>query len=290
MKSNAIVRVSALQAPIGVWLIWAYAFWLMTTPEQAPRFELLVTMRFERILAGALIILSLGNATARWRDSKPIILMASFFAVSYISSIWSPAEVTEYSQHWTDNYWKLCLLFCFVVVNLKSITDLYLAMLGISAISVGYQLLSWRDSLAGGSYVWQQGVKRMVGVWSGGGIGAANGFAFLALTTLPFCYCWYLRDRRPRGRLTALGGATVSLASIVFSGTRGAMVVAAIAALGGILLFLANRTRYLLWACLITVAAWGVMPVELHHRFAAQLFESNSSDGRRDRYDKIAAD
>jgi hypothetical protein len=281
--------VAPIRPSLGVWLVWVYAFWLITTPYRSPRLEFLIALRFERILASALVLYALMNLGARWRDPKPIILVACFFGVSLVSSLLSPVHGSENAQHWIDNYWKLWLLFNLILLCLRTKEDVYLVMLGISAISLGYQLLSWRDFLAGGSYVHQQGIKRMVGVWSGGGLGAANGFAFASLFTLPFCYAWVLRERGSGGRAFMLGGTAITVASMVFSGTRGAILVGLAVVFGGVLLFSAKRFRYLTLACMAAVGAYLAAPEEIRHRYTSQLLPFASGKDHEEKADEVAS-
>lgn len=248
-----------------------------------------MTIRFERILAGVLAIYSLTKIGTRWRDPKPFRLFTCFFGIAFLSALLSPYSDSTGAQYWIENYWKLWLLFIFIVLSLRTKEDVYLVMLGISAITLGYQLLSWRDFLAGGSYVYQQGIKRMVGAWSGGGLGAANGFAFTALFALPFCYCWFLRDRTPRRRAIMIGAAAVSIASIIFSGTRGAILVGMAVAFGSILIYSPKRLRYLTLACMAAVACYLAAPEDIRNRYTSQLLPFASGDDNEDKSEEVAS-
>lgn len=229
MSVNAQANAAAAEQPLdstpvsaSTWLLLVYVWYFITGPEV--RFPILGAMHFERLLA-AVLLLSLvvgARPTRRFNGATAIFLI--FFVWQLVCYAFSPYKEATHADWWIFNYWKLIVFYFFVILSIRSYRDLRVFVIGVGLISLGYQLLSWRDFLSGGSYVYQQGMKRMVGVWSPGGVGEANAFGMLALYTLPFVYCWFQLAHQKRIRLVTLFFMAVCYASIMASGTRAALV------------------------------------------------------------------
>ncbi|QDU55680.1 O-antigen ligase family protein [Aeoliella mucimassa] len=289
MNRSAEVTSARATPSLGVWLIWLYAFWILTTPYLSPKLSFLATIRFERLLAGILICYSGSQMGVCYRNSKPLILFGTFFLICLVSSFTSPLGGIERAEHWLAEYWKVALLFYFIVYSVQTKEHVYLVLLGISAISLGYQLLSWRDFMAGGSYVFQQGIKRMVGIWSGGGIGAANGYAITTLFALPFFHLWTYYDNSWKRRFVKMLGVGLSIASIVFSGTRGAILVGITVVASGVLIFSRRRIQLLALAATVLGVAYGFMPEDLRIRYTDQFLPHSESRATDTKADEIAS-
>ncbi|MCG3201801.1 MAG: hypothetical protein NFCOHLIN_01671 [Gammaproteobacteria bacterium] len=257
--SDAAQRVS-----VSTWLVLIYV-WLLTTTPQV-RFGIIADTHFERILV-VLIVLSLltGQRIIRSLNLATVLLIC-FFLWSLVGYLQSPYQDAVTAVWWIENYWKLMLFYFFLVLGIRSIRDLEVFVIGAAVISLGYQLLSWRDFLAGGSYVYQQGGKRMIGVWSGGGIGAANAYGLLALYSLPFAHYWLMSARRSDVWWLALGFMAISFASVIFSGSRAAMVCAVLFVLIAYGRRLLN-VKLLLALTVGGAVALSVMPQHLRHRY-----------------------
>jgi len=249
---------------VSTWLILVYVWLLTTTPHV--RFGTIADIHFERILV-VLIVLSLLSGQRIVRSlNLATVLLVSFFLWCLVGYLQSPYQDAVWAVWWIENYWKLMLFYFFVVLGIRSVRDLKVFIIGVAVISLGYQLLSWRDFLAGGSYVYQQGGKRMVGVWSGGGVGAANAYGLLALYSLPFAQFWFTLTRRNDVKWLVLFFMAVCFASVIFSGSRAAMVCA-------LLFVLVTYGKRLLSVKLLLALAIGgavalsVMPEHLRHRY-----------------------
>jgi hypothetical protein len=155
---------------------------------------------------------------------KCILLFYAFLLLSYA---FSPYSDYKEAMYWLANYWKLIVVYYLISVNVRTLDDLKFITIAIGGIVICYQAYSWFDFLKGGSYVWQQGMKRIVGVWTSD-IGSANAFGMLSLYYLPFGFL--IKDLNSNGKLKLLACFTlaISMASIVFSGTRGALIAATI--------------------------------------------------------------
>lgn len=232
----------------GLFLVVVYAAWLITTPFNSPRLGFLETIRFERFLAAGLLLYVIANKPSGDRYWTPIGYFIGFVLVCYVGYFLSPIARTGWAQTWFDDYWKRVYLLLMMCLIVRDDRDVARVILGITAVCIIYQLLSWKDFMLGGSYVYQQGLKRMVGTWSGGGIGAANGWGFFAVFTIPFVIA---SAQLYGGRWTIrliVAGVGLCVASMLASGTRGAFVTAAVL---GLLYFLRNVRRRLI---VLTVA------------------------------------
>jgi O-antigen ligase len=97
-------------------------------------------------------------------------------------------------------------------------------LLSFAVVSGLYQLHSWLDFVRGGSYVYRQGIKRIIGTWSISTAGAGNAFGLLGLLTLPFVqYGLQVVEKRWQ-RYALYGIGAMSVMSVLFSGTRAALV------------------------------------------------------------------
>lgn len=267
IKANAVPAApsdAAQPVSVSTWLVLIYV-WLLTTTPQV-RFGIVADTHFERILV-VLIVLSLltGQRIVRSLNLATVLLIC-FFLWALVGYLQSPYQEAVTAVWWIENYWKLMLFYFFIVLGIRSIRDLEVFIIGVAVISFGYQLLSWRDFLAGGSYVYQQGGKRMIGVWSGGGIGAANAYGLLALYSLPFAQFWLMSARRSHVKWLALSFMAVCFASVIFSGSRAAMVCALLFVL------IAYGRRLLNVKLLLAITVGGavalsVMPQHLRHRY-----------------------
>lgn len=260
-------------------LLMMYVWWYFATPYT--RFSELSDIRFERILVAMIGLGIVISGALASRPSPFNFLIPLIFGWMYLSFLMSPYSDVDAALYWQSEYWKVVVLYFFVIFGLRDKRDLHHFLIGVAIISLTYQLHSWLDFLRGGSYVYQQGIKRMVGVWSGGGIGSANAWGMLALFTLPFAM-FGLRTSQSRViRLAMMALIAMSAASIVFSGTRGAMVgmVVLMFVYGGLRVL---RPKYLLPAIAILAIGFAVMPQEYRHRYSSIFIEDELDVQTRD--------
>ena len=207
-------------------LIIVYLFWFFTTPYLSNRLAFLGDLKFERILAIALLGLTLAGGRINQLFSGISAFVGVLFGFMVFSFFLSSYPDYANSVHWADTYWKKVAFFVIVAAGLRQTQHLDRMLKGMVCVIVFYQLISWLDFLKGGSFVYQQGMKRMIGTWSGGGYGAANKFGLLCAFGLPFLCHWYKISGVRKTQLAIMAAAGMSIASIIFTGTRGALVVA----------------------------------------------------------------
>ena len=217
-------QAAAVQGRVLTALLSIYVWWFAATPDQ--RFPLVTEIYFERILVVALFIACLANARKGRLSRAGVVLLLLFFAWCELSYALSPYQHFIFAERWQAEYWKIVVFVVLVVFALgdEQLTRRFL--LGTAIALFIYQVHSQLDFQRGGSYVYQQGLRRMAGVWSGGGIGAANAWGVLSLITLPFAVQWRDLTASPRWRHVGIVMAVICAASIVYSGTRGALVCA----------------------------------------------------------------
>ena len=207
---------------LSLFVLLVYYWMLIATPQI--RFPVLGDIQLEKILVGFVFMAAYFSSAIHFNFTLVGRFLFILFSWALLSHFFSDYNETPPSEYWVNNYWKLMFVFALTVWVVNTKEKLFIFIIGISVILFLYQLHSWYDFINGGSYVFQQGVKRIVGVWSGGGIGAANGFGMLALFSVPFAI--FIINLRQRTRFKIIGVLALLLAcsSIIFSGTRGALL------------------------------------------------------------------
>ena len=204
--------------------------------------------------------------------------------LSYLASDFADNST---SLNWFDSYWKKMVFFALFIGASTTRLRLRLIFVSFFVIIFFYELYSWFDFLRGGSFVYQQGMKRMVGTWSDGGYGAPNGFAALGLIALPVSiYIYRLSDSSKYRWLAALAYMTAFL-SIVYSGTRGGMLVALAYTAFKFRTVLFQPKLLLLGAIAISIAIPN-LPEKVRHRYWDLIV--NIGDEPETKTDKIAAE
>ncbi|WP_193222311.1 O-antigen ligase family protein [Alkalilimnicola sp. S0819] len=261
--------------PDGGWslalvLVGVYLWALIATPQY--RFDILATLHYEKLLVAAawLSLLLAGRVQARLSTTSGLLLLLYLFM--WVSHLFSPYPQTADAQWWVSTYWKLLLFYFLVLFTVSGVRDVQRLFAALVVVSLLYQLHSWLDFVQGGAYVWQQGVRRIIGVWSASGMGAPNAFGMLALFTLPFALAWRDVSTGAWLRRALLGGALLCAASILFSGTR--------AALAGLIFYLLlrygralARPAVLMGLALVGVLALAALPTDMRLRYLSLVMD-----------------
>ncbi len=262
-----------------------YMWWFLTTPMYSNRLAFLADWKFERLLAGIFIIVSLAQGKLS-NLLRPIPMLLFLLACwMWVCAIMSPyANVLE-AVHWRDNYWKLLVFFACVTLSVSRVGQIRVVLIGVAWIIFLYQIYSWIDFVRGGSYVYQQGMKRMIGVWSPRGYGGGNAWGYLGLFGVPLAITWCRLSRRQTPRVLALAFLVSTCLCIVYSGTRGAMVVALV-----YLLYVFRKqllkVRTIVICLMVVLTVLPVLPTGVRHRMAllvVQVDDENATGA-----DKIA--
>jgi O-antigen ligase len=262
-----------------------YVWYFVTTPDA--RFQLFAEIHFERILVFFVVLALFSGRRIPRQLSQTTVLLLLFYFWSLLSYSLSSYTNTPPSVWWIENYWKLMLFYFFLFYSIRSLRDLFTIAAGVCAISFFYQLHTWYDFVNGGSYVYQQGLKRIIGVWSGGGIGAANNYGMLGLFSLPFGIFWLKVTQSRNVRIGLIFFLGMCFASIVFSGTRAALLGALVLL---VLTFWRSIFHLKVMAPLIIVliVSASLLPEELKHRYFGQIVESDQQIETDERFDRIA--
>jgi len=269
---------------ITIYFILFYIWILVVGPQQ--RFPILETIRLERVsmlLCWAALFLS-GRLTFRFTLLSVLILI--FYMWLELSYLISPYKSISLAQDWAENYWKLIVLYFLILFAIKDLKDFYVLSAGIVMIVLVYQIHSWLDFVRGGSYVYQQGVKRIVGIWTSG-LGAPNYFGMLAMLSLPFAYFWFqLTDSRIT-RLILLGHFAISFLTIVFSGTRGALLGAIVF----VMLNMRNIKRIITVSVLVAVllgVTFVILPDHLRYRYFGVVMSEQAAARQDENAEEIS--
>lgn len=250
--------------PLRIALVLLYVWFFIALPHD--RFDFLITIRFERLLAiGSLIVLAF-SGYLQPRLTRISAVLLAFYLLMWASYAFCPYKGYSNVELWFTEYWKTALLFFIVGWNVSSSKDLKLIIFGVFVVIFVNQLHSWVDFALGGNYVYQQGIKRIKSVWNGDGIGAPNQFALVALLVTPAIIFLIREAKNRRSRLFFVSALGLALLSILFSGTRGAL-------LGFIVVSLVNIirerkiVRFGLVVGLAITIAFPFLPPDLKHRY-----------------------
>ena len=254
-----------------------YLWWLLTTPYLSNRLSFLATIRFERILVGSLLIALLLGGHIYSRHAPLSRLLLTFLLVTMTSHVFSAYSHLPLAQQWLNQYWKYVVMYFLVLYSVRSTGDLRRIVCGVIVIYASYEIYSWLDFLRGGSYVYQQGMRRMVGVWSGGGVGAANGWGMTCAFMVPLGVAWRSCTTSNMTRRFCEFFVFLSVLSVVFSGTRAAVVVLALYAAGAHFRLILN-SKWLTLALVTIGLTWTTLPQEYRHRYGALIFVDKEAD------------
>ncbi len=251
-------------------------FWARIATPQI-RFEFIGDMQSEKIIVFLLLLSIVLKHKLKFElDSVQKIVLA-LFLVEMLSYALSAYKNVPHAQLWVESYWKLVVVYMLAVMAIDNIQKLNAFILGLMIALVLYQLHSWVDFMLGGSYVFQQGIKRIVGVWSGGGLGSANGFGLLGLFVLPMTVYVYSLSEETWIKSLSIGSFCLCFLSIVFSGTRGALVVALV-----YILFEFYRhifTFRLIFSAIIAVIVLSFyLPESMTDRYASIFFDGDEKE------------
>ncbi|MGI9328170.1 MAG: O-antigen ligase family protein [Pseudomonadales bacterium] len=248
------------------WLVIVY-FWIkIATPFRSNIFGFFETIHFERIVIGILLIVTLAGGRIRSIKSPVTalyLLVAFWMLLSYLFSNYQSFENVDW---WIKEYWKYLVVFLLISTGIKDRKEAAFILLGFAGVTTLYQTHTWFDFAQGGSYVYQQGIRRIIGVWSGGGLGAANGYASMSVATIPLGYFAYRIGWAPWIRLSGLYAMAISGMSILYSGTRGAFITGA-AIIGLIAIKHFGFWRSATAGILLAACTWFLLPPELRDRY-----------------------
>ena len=251
-----------------------YVGWIVMSPHV--RFPELVDLRIERLLmAIGWIVALLFVRRERSAISAVSLGILFFFLAMSVSHSASPYPNNYEVVWWGEEYWKRVVFFfllTFLIPNKVELHRLIVWSGVVLFLYVGYSLF---DFAKGGSYVWQQGIRRAVGVWSGGGIGAANEFGFLGLFAIPFGVYIWLQAKKRWEYMLALATLGVAVLAILLSGTRAAVVcgllLAAVALRGKY-----AQVKYGFGILAILALIWVNLPIDVQNRYLSILPSVNT--------------
>lgn len=272
---------------LSLYLTILYIFINLTTAYF--RFPFLDAISINKILPISILI-SLFISSRPLIVEKDSVKLGKLFILLYFSMLVSYSlsdyKSGQFPQVWLSDYWQQVFLFWFIYLSINTKQDVRFFVVSLIILFGIYQILSWRDFLSGGSYVWQQGFKRMMGVWDGGGLGAANAWGSLSLFYFPLGYYLFITSRSKKIKILTAGFLAISVLSVFYSGTRAALVCLAIV----ILLITYKKVfqfKVILLFAFLAISMHLYLPDELKQRYLGSLYSTGSID---DRYLSIAED
>lgn len=263
-------------------MLLVYVWWHVTTPQY--RFDFFFSFPFEKLLFLGLVIGTfIQTNKAKLGVIGGLFILIYFFEVS--SYLLSDYRSTEHAQVWLREYWKQILLLVFIALSLSGTQKISFFLIGICLIGAFYQLHSLKDFLGGGSYVYQQGIKRMIGVWAPNGYGSGPAWGFLSAAAVPFGVFAYRYWSNCKFKYAALAMITLSIICLVNSGSRGALLTLVAWALFFFRSYL-YKPKFIFAGLIIAALGMLFMPDALKERY----FSSFTADkGDIAQSDKIAA-
>ncbi|MDA8324670.1 MAG: O-antigen ligase family protein [Nitrospiraceae bacterium] len=268
-------------------LVTLYLWALITTPQN--RFEFLGAIQFEKIIMAACWAALALTGRLRPKATVGTFLLILFYGALFMSFLFSPYSGYAAALHWKETYWKLIVLYFLILFSVDSMRDAVQLIAGQVIVLFLYEAQSWLDYIRGGSYVYQQGMRRIIGLWSGGGIGAGNAFGSMALMGIPFGMLWYSKTKSSKIKKLLLFFFIMSAASIVYSGTRGAFLGLLFLVLM-VLAYRKKKARLFIGLILLVVSFAAFAPPYLKHRYLDQMTFNYKQFGGDQALDKSAAE
>jgi O-antigen ligase len=271
-------------------LIVLVYLWVLVANPQA-RFDFIGAIRLEKILvilAWLTLFLS-GKMQVKFDTISGLVVL--FFFWLMLSFLLSPYGDYYLARYWVGNYWKLLVVYFLLFFAIKDEKDIKLLITGYLIVIALYQMHSWMDFLRGGSYVYQQGIKRMVGIWTGG-IGAANYYGMISMLSLPFAYFVFNTSESKHVKRLLIIYAGMTFASVFFSGTRGALLGVLVFVFLSMKSFKQVFKSLLLLLTLVSVAYFA-LPDYLQYRYFGMIVEKKYDfeiDERADEISKTSAE
>jgi len=208
------------------------------------------------------------------------------YLIMLLSYLFSPYKQFFDSNLWFHEYWKELFLYFFIIWIIKTQNDLRIFVYGIVFMIGTYQLHSWWDFLNGGSYVWQQGIPRMTGVWSGGGGGSANAWGLTGFFFMPLGVYVYKTCNKPMIKYGSMLFILLSSMSVIFSGTRGASICLML-----IIIITFHKMIFNIKSLTLLIIAISLiyfyLPLDLKDRYFGNFITIDSVDQR---FEEIAAE
>ncbi len=264
-----------------------YVFIDIATPFN--RYAIWDTLHITRLVALTILLLLFTSRSIKLDLDKIGKYLIAFYIVMLISYFLSSYKSYNELERWLSGYWKQLLVFWFVYWSINSEKEIH-KFLTFLFVSVGlYQLLSWMDFVAGGSYVYQQGLKRMVGTWSGGGLGAANAWGVTGLMMFPIGMYLVQTELNKKNKLMILFFTILSMASVFASGTRGA-VICLVIFLG---LYFFKKVFNIKTIIIFLVFAFSLhvyLPEDLKTRYLSVIYEDKVSEVAQSRIAESSAE
>ena len=263
-------------------LVLTYTAWLIMTPYN--RFDFLSTIRFERVLMLITLVVAFASGRITLARGKLSVMLVLFLLTLYVSHFLTPDRYARSSMvvQWTVDYWKLIVLYFVLAAAIHTRKELTVYALGTLAILTFYWAYTLNDYRGGGSYVWQQGVPRMVGVWVPRDVGAANYTGVVGVLMIPFSVFCADVYRNYKGRIVSLVTLALAMTVVILSGTRGALIASL-----GLLLWTFRRQLFKIkWLATATIGVYlaiALLPPNLTERYLS-VFSSKSDTSQLDSY------
>lgn len=271
-------------------LIVLVYLWILVVNPQA-RFPVIGSMHLEKILVilgWATLFLS-GKMQVKFNAISALLII--FYLWLLLSYLLSPYAGYYLAQYWLENYWKNIVLYFLILFSVNDKKDIHTLIAGYVIIIALYQMHSWSDYLSGGSYVYQQGIKRMIGIWTTG-IGSANYYGMITMLSLPFAYFLYCVTESSKVRKLLILYAIMTFASVFFSGTRGALIGTLVFVFLNMRSFKQVFKSLLILLTLVSIAYFA-LPDYLQYRYFGMIIEKDyhvEIDERTEEISKTSAE
>ncbi len=270
------------QPTIVIFLVFL-AFVVFRYIDGGHRMDILETIRFEFILGGAAVIMSIfkisGQPVQVGAAQKLIVLIGLLF-LAMIVQLPMAGDPPEAQRVFVDRVFKFALLTFLIVAMVESPKTLRI-FLGVFLFAIFYVTLESTQGLISGGLVWEnQGIQRLHGAVPM--YGHPNSLGGVAMGTLPFVVFLFVPVRNWILRLGLLAVATTSLVCVIYSGSRTAYI--------GLLSLVLwqffqsdKKFRFLVIAAIVGTISVSLLPEEYIGRFKSiggKEAEGNSKETR----------
>ncbi len=260
-------RMPGYPRPNLVYFLVFLAFVVFRYVDGGNRMDILATIRFEFLLGGTSVVLSMIKISGRPLEigqSQRLIMFIGLLFLMMIIQIPFAGDPPEAHRVFNDRVFKFALL-TFVIAAMVESPGTLKVFIAAFLFAIFYITLESSQGWATGSLMWQnQGVMRLHGAVPM--YGHPNSLGGVAMGTLPFIVFLYGPVKRWFWRMFFLATTVTSMICVIFSGSRTAYM--------GLLTMVLwwfhqseKKFRFVMMAVLVGVAAFNYLPREYIDRF-----------------------
>ncbi len=247
------------------------------------RMDILAAVRFEFLLGGAAILMSiiqLSSRSAQIGNGRMIIVFIVLLFVAMMLQLPLAADPAEARRVFVDRAFKFSFLTFLIVVQVQSPKSLQW-FIGVFMFAIFYVTLEATQGLISGALVWEnQGIPRLHGAVPM--YAHPNSLGGVAMGSLPFVIFLFRHVKKWILKVGLIAVAATSMACVIYSGSRTAYL-GFFSLLFWVFFQSPRKGRFILISVVVAAAALPFTPPEYIERFKSiggEEAEGHSKDAR----------